>query len=642
VLVAVPGLRWQDLEAIDAEHVMPLLDGSALLSVRSIGPETSTLEGYLAVGAGNRLEPDGAADRVVTVTGCAAELIADARAGADDDLNGAEPGALGTALHAAGKSTAVFGSPVAISALMDADGCVDVAGAAEASVFDADVTLIELGGLETESSAAERAVALREIDERLGRLAIPDDATVMLFAPSAPDDADEVLVVGVRDVPGDSSNNASNNASRQRGPTAALVSPSTRRAGYVQLIDLGPTVLDVLGLDAPSSMSGTVIAAADSDSDAVDPAVRAERYANTAERVAFRDRAVGPVSVVLVVLLVLCGAAALAGRNRPARMLAPIVAVYPTLTFLMGLVPYHELPLDFVVVAIPVLSMLVAAVVVSSTSRWGPWAPITLLIGALWLMLIVDIVTGGALQINTPLGYSPTVAGRFQGFGNLSFGLVGAASIVVALVPVLWPAVGARFGLTVIGWASWVGAITVLAVAAPPFGSDVGGTLAVVPAFAALLAVLSGRRIRIASAALVAAGAVAVVVVLAFIDRSRAPSARTHLGRFLDDALGGRGWLIIRRKLHGNLSILTSSFWSIVLIAVIAIIVGYAWRRRATVSRALEHRPAVRGFLAGFAIVAVLGFALNDSGLAVPAIMFGVAIPWLVAVLVPVVARAGR
>jgi len=56
----------------------------------------------------------------------------------------------------------------------------------------------------------------------------------------------------------------------------------------------------------------------------------------------------------------------------------------------------------------------------------------------------------------------------------------------------------------------------------------------------------------------------------------------------------------------------------------------------------VRARPPLRVFLVGFAVVAFLGFALNDSGLAVPAIMGAVVVPWLVASLVPVVKRAGR
>ena len=180
------------------------------------------------------------------------------------------------------------------------------------------------------------------------------------------------------------------------------------------------------------------------------------------------------------------------------------------------------------------------------------------------------------------------------------------------------------------------------AVAAPAFGSDVGGTLAIVPAFAGLLTVMAGRRLRLWRSVLVGLSTIGVVTALAFVDRSRAPSSRTHLGRFLDELIDGDGWLIIRRKLHGNLSILTSSFWSIVLVVVVAGTVAGAWRRRERLVAVLDGHPVVRPFLTGFAIVAVLGFALNDSGLAVPAVMCNVAVPWLVVTMLPVVKRAGR
>ena len=628
VLIAIPGLRWQDLDAIPTEHLQPLLAATALLSVRSIGPQTSTLEGYLALGAGNRLDVDRTAEVVEdlgdTDALCVPHLLARAVHQADDDLNGAVPGALGRVLRSAGRSTAVFGPTEGVAALMDASGCVNIRGGADTPTFDADVTLIQLDGLQIEASAADRTATLRSVDRQLGVMSLPDDATVIVFAPAAPGDEDEVVVVGVRDAPDSVAS------------VPSLVSPSTRRADYVQLTDLGPTVLDVLGLDQADSMSGTVVSATPSDQSRIGPRVTV--LADRAERVQFRDRAVGPVSVVLVVMSVLCGVAGLARRARIARMLAPIIAAYITISFLMGLVPYHQLPLDFVVVAVPALAAFVAAVVVGSTSRWGPWAPVSLLLGALLLTMVIDVVTGGSLQINTPLGYSPTVAGRFQGFGNLSFGLVGASAVVVAVAALQWR----NFRLPVLGWASWVGVVTTIAVAAPAFGSDVGGTLAIVPAFAGLLTVMAGRRLRLWRSVLVGLSTIGVVTALAFVDRSRAPSSRTHLGRFLDELIDGDGWLIIRRKLHGNLSILTSSFWSIVLVVVVAGTVAGAWRRRERLVAVLDGHPVVRPFLTGFAIVAVLGFALNDSGLAVPAVMCNVAVPWLVVTMLPVVKRAGR
>lgn len=629
VLVAVPGLRWQDLDAIATEHLEALLGASALLSVRSIGTETTPLEGYLAFGAGNRLDTDRTAELDDPDARCVPALVDQARDEADDGLNGAEPGALGTALHAAGLTTAVAGSTDAVVALMDAEGCVDRHDHIDGFVTPdhwADVTLIELGGLESEETAAARAEALASIDASIGALDLPADALVVLFAPSAPDGAGEVVVVGVRDVPGTMS------------APASMASPSTRRADYVQLTDLAPLVLERLGLEVPSAMSGTAAAATAADDDT--DADRTSRLADLSERVSARDELVGPVSVVLVVLTVMCGVAALARRGRLARMLAPIVIAYPTVTFLMGLVAFHQLPVDFVVVAVPVVAAVIAAVATSATARWGAWAPVATLASLLWLTLVVDVITGGTLQINTPLGYSPTVAGRFQGFGNLAFGLVAAAAMAVALlVAQLAPRVGLRRS---VHWSLWTGAITLVAVAAPAFGADVGGTLALLPAIAGLTTVLAGKPIKWWRAVAVMVATVAVVGVLAVIDRARPEESRTHLGRFLDELLDGDGWLIIRRKLDGNLSILTSTFWAYLLIALVIVGAVAAWRRRDALRSALRDRPLVHAFLTGFAIVAVLGFAVNDSGLAVPAIMTAVAVPWLVAVCVPVVRRAGR
>ena len=51
--------------------------------------------------------------------------------------------------------------------------------------------------------------------------------------------------------------------------------------------------------------------------------------------------------------------------------------------------------------------------------------------------------------------------------------------------------------------------------------------------------------------------------------------------------------------------------------------------------RALAERvPPIRAALAGLAVLAVLGFALNDSGIAVPGMMLGVIVPALVVLAV--------
>lgn len=658
LLISVPGLRWQDLDALDTPGLDRWLLAGALLSVRAIGSQTSLLEGYLTMNAGNRLSiEDVGTDRdpVPELTGdgsaCLPELVAQARTEADADLNGSMPGSLGSALTTGGLRSAVYGAPGAIAALMDEQGCVDQFSAVMAPgplELSADVTLVEFRGLEDTEVAAQRTAVITEIDAAVksfdldaqspGVRSLGADGgaarttAVIVVAPSAVAAGAEVTVLGYGVAGG----------AGDEIVGGSLFSATTRRGGYVALTDIAPTIVQLLEAgDIPEAMSGrpmTLDAARRADADAEGLGERIAGFADLADRVDFRDRAVAPVSVAFVVLIVLCGASVLGRRGRTARMLAPILAAYPTVTFLFGLVSYHRLPLAFFVVSTVVVAITLAAVSVSALSRFGPWAATTALSALLWAMMIVDVVAGGSLQINTPLGYTPTIAGRFQGFGNLAFGLVASTAMVTAVIGVL--RCGRQRGAVL--FAAWVGVVTLIAVAAPAFGSDVGGTLALIPAFGLMLLWLTGRRLSWLSALLAVAMSAVAVGLLAAIDLSRAEESRTHLGRFLDDLLHGRGGLILRRKLRGNVSILTSSFWSLILVGVVAVALMWCWRNRSTVAAAVAGRPAVAAFGIGWTTAAILGFALNDSGLVVPGVMLAGAISWLVCVMIVPMTRAER
>jgi hypothetical protein len=650
VIISVPGLRWQDLAALDTPGLDRDLSAAAMLSVRSIGSETSVLEGYLALNAGNRIEiapPSPVSLRPVpSNTGrpgsaCLPHVVADATTSANDDLNGAHPGALGSALAEQGIATAVFGESRAIAGLMDASGCVGRFGAIAdlASLPDlfgiGTVTMLEYAGLESTNVASERTSIIDAIDASVANLDLATDTQVIVVAPAAVNDAAEVTVVGLR-----------SGAGGAEIASTPLVSASTRRAGYVTLTDIAPTVLQVLGIDVPAAMSGTTMTLV-AASDAAGAPGSAAAFADVAERVKFRDRAVGPVSVAFVALVVLCALSVLVRRARLARSLAAVIMVYPTLTYLSGLVAYHRLPLSFYVVIILTGSVVIAAAATSLVGRFGAWAATTVLAAALWLTLGVDVVTGGALQINTPFGYTPTIAGRFQGLGNVAFGFVASAAMIVAVLGLLVLRADSAAGMSRRVWwsvwlAGWTGVVTIVAVAAPTFGSDVGGTLAVVPAFGLLVLSATGRRVGWRRALLAVGAGVAAMVALAAIDYARDPAAQTHLGRFVGDLLHGDGPLVLRRKLRGNIAILTSSVWSVLL--VIVIVVGVTWcsRHRSMLQSAMAARPYARVFLVGWGTAAVLGFALNDSGIAIPAVMGSIALAWLVGAVVPVRKRVPR
>ena len=119
-------------------------------------------------------------------------------------------------------------------------------------------------------------------------------------------------------------------------------------------------------------------------------------------------------------------------------------------------------------------------------------------------------------------------------------------------------------------------------------------------------------------------------------DRARPEEDRTHLGRLVsrvaDD--GGGGFLeVIERKLGSNISILTSSVWTLTIPFALGLLIYLARRRSGFLRDLQEQVPGIRAMLAGGLLVAVLGFALNDSGVAVPAMMFAILLPYLTYVL---------
>ncbi|MEZ5238130.1 MAG: hypothetical protein R2716_04040 [Microthrixaceae bacterium] len=162
---------------------------------------------------------------------------------------------------------------------------------------------------------------------------------------------------------------------------------------------------------------------------------------------------------------------------------------------------------------------------------------------------------------------------------------------------------------------------------APMLGADVGGALTLVPAAGVTAWMLLGWRIRMRTAVLGAVVTVLVVVGFGLVDLARPAAEQTHLGRlFSDIGANGAGAFetVVLRKLNANLSVLTSSIWTLMLplvFAAVAIVIWWApWRLRRIAERIPEERAAV----AGLVVAMVLGFALNDSGISVPGMMLGV------------------
>jgi len=466
-----------------------------------------------------------------------------------------------------------------------------------------------------------QSALLRDFDALVGEL----------LARVGPDDA--VLVVG-----------PAHGGGTGRLTLAALAAPGvepglarsayTRRSGIVSIVDVGPTILELLGLERPDEMEGKPMERGTTGGNFGD---RYDWLVDVDEAARFRDRMIADVTTWFVVLQVLLTIAALVGFARFPRALRwvevaalALLAFLPA-TFIAGLAPFHDWGALAYWSFLAGFALVTGVVVYATTSRTG----ITPLIVALVLVvgvLVVDLVTGAHLQFNTSLGYSPTVAGRFAGIGNLAYSQLAAGAVLLAGLVAY--ALGGRRGARV---AVAVLAVAVLVDGAPFWGADVGGVLSMVPAFAIAATMLLGWRVRGRTILVGALGALVVIGGFAAFDASRPEGDRSHLGRFVHTTADG-GWdasaTVIERKISANLDVLFSSVWTVMLPLVLAGIAYMVYRAPGRMRGIYERVPPLRASLVGLAIVAALGFALNDSGIAIPGVMLGVLTPVLVVVTI--------
>jgi hypothetical protein len=165
----------------------------------------------------------------------------------------------------------------------------------------------------------------------------------------------------------------------------------------------------------------------------------------------------------------------------------------------------------------------------------------------------------------------------------------------------------------------------------PALGADVGGVLALVPAGLVMLLLLAGRRVRWTQVVAIGGAAVVALGAFAAIDLARPEEEQTHVGRFAAQVVdGGAGvGTVLERKLGANLSLLFSSVWALVIPVALAFLIFLVWRRPSVLRQLEGAVPGLRALLVGAVVLAVLGGGLNDSGVAVPAMMMGVLLPYV-------------
>ncbi len=686
LIISLPATSWADLKSGDDPNLRKLFSQSAIADMitRTAGRKSSIAAGYTALGAGGRASATtvlaaqafetteaygdsnaGAVYRQRTgheATSGIVHLGLEALVKENQEgLYDPKIGALGDSLAKAGLSRAVVANgdgaqPViddpllpyqraAVNALMDSQGRVP-AGTVSDALLEPDphaafgvrtdndaayrafsdawskggVVLVEGSDLQRadqytefltdEQAIAQKRAALHRVDELVGRMlrdVDPAHDAVFVVSPASPRRGSGLAVTGIR------------------APGVApdfLRSATSRRDGFVYVIDIAPTVLDLLGLDVPKAMEGRVmeVVPGPAQGERVNTLVRAN------EDAVFRDSKVMTANnIVLVLSIVLAAVAVLAAwrRGRRSAAVARFVAL-AVLGFLFA--TYVAEPLHFgssdngaaYFAFLVVVAVLFAAVCRLLGGR-RPYLPLGIAPAATVALHVLDLLAGARFELNTVFGYSATVGIRVAGQGNITFSQLTAAVLLLGGLAV-WRRPGRRTVVAVIAMM----AITLLVMAAPQAGGDFGSALAGAPAFGLFAWLLLGRTIRARTVAILAAVLVGAGLVAGFADLMRPRDQQTHVGRFFDELLNGApgdSLLTIRRKLDANLASFggTKLLW---VLPVVALLVWFLWRVGGSRIKPLFRTvPVVRQTLLALAVVAVLGYALNDSGVAIPAVM---------------------
>lgn len=679
VVFTLPGVTWEDVQTFEPPELLQLTESGAAgsMSVRTNSSRTTYASGFATIGAGARLDggtiagapvgslrTDGVFEVDVQVAGTSEieEL-------ADSTGYGAVGGALASALElpviAIGNGDPGMPPPTPLRygrytllSAMDPDGVVELAAtgpsllevhrgapfgvrtnqaaleeALDAALDQCAVIIVDQGdllradllaGIKDEPLDEQRREALLRADDVLAHISAqldPSRDLLLVASPTSPA-WEPVARLGVAVAVG---------PGFVAGET--LESASTRRTGIVTLPDIAPTILDFLHLDRPDAMNGRPFVSVPTGGDPIEAAADLDAesvFIDGVKNGINTTFVLFQIAVYLLALLLLSwrerrrheAAGAALGRTLEAAGLW--IVAFPISTFLAGVLPAHDLGLlPYVLAIVGIDAVLVAAV-------WLVRKPaldrLLVMSAGTLAFLSLDLIFGSRLQMNTVFGYSPIVAGRFSGAGNISFSVLAATAVLTAALIVHRWGTGRR----ALGLAALLFLVVIVVDGAPQFGSDVGGVIALVPGFTITWMLLAGIRPSLRTLGIALVGAVAALAIFLAIDLSRPAAARTHLSRLFED-VRARGfgilWDTIARKAEANLRVFRTSIYTLFVPPALG---AMAWLLRRPVGQwhemAARYPKLWQGMIAGL-VVSLFGFATNDSGIVIPAVILSFLVP---------------
>ncbi|MFC5821077.1 hypothetical protein [Nonomuraea harbinensis] len=501
-----------------------------------------------------------------------------------------------------------------------------------------------------------RQEAAAAADRRVGEFlaVLPKDTTV--------------LVAGISDVsPGAHLHVAM--ATGERYPAGHLTATSTRQDALVAIQDLTATAIHLTGLEPPRQVVGRPWQPGGATGRSTQETVAELADADLASQVLREVR--GPFFAVFVAVQLLFYAfAALALRRRrsaappdargagagdtaaeaggaggidvagASRLLVTVQVVsvmsggIAVATFLAQLVPWWSLPAPMAALIVTIVAM---AGLITGLAFAGPWrahvlGPLTVVALVTSVAMLGDVMTGSHLQVNAVSGYEPVTGGRFYGFSNIAFAIYATGTVLGLAGIAQWLRGKGAPRAAVMTVCVLYGGLAVFADGSPAWGADFGGVPAFVAGLSVFLILLSGGRVSFVKLLVVGLVGAVLIGAISVADWARPAGQRTHLGTFVQQVIDGQAWTVVSRKFGAMVGV-TVGNWSLTLLSLVALAFLFLVLARpsrwgaSALGQAYAHAPALRAGLIGALTCAFIGFLMNDSGIAIPAMALTVAVP---------------
>ncbi|NJC71819.1 hypothetical protein HC031_19140 [Planosporangium thailandense] len=630
IIAGAAGLRWDDVNPTDTPTVWKLAGSGSIgaLSVRSAHRPTCPGDGWLTVGAGTYAartsgRVDGACPPLAVGLdhpGAGGAFLSDAERQRIVSLNrdlpwGAQPGVLAESV----RCTTTIGPGAALAAARPfgridwySDTLPDHPAELLAGCM---MSIVDLGTVAGDRAA--RRAAARAVDARLAQVvAARPPRSLLLLAGVSDSGTDARLHVALAQGPGYTG--------------GLLTSPSTGRAGYLQLTDLAPTTLAALRRPTPSTLFvGSPAVVAGGRPASLTAAVR--RLDDADRKVVVQRPMAGRFFTVLALFQLALFVAAiplLRRARRPAGPVAPVpnppwfergvevllvaAALAVPGALVAGLVPWWRTPVPevlFGIVTLAVVGAATAAVTVVGTRRrvLGPLGGVA---GLVAVVMAADVLTGSRLQLNSVVGYSAAAGGQFAGLAAVGFGVFTAGALVAA---------GCVAQHVVRQWRpvvfAVIGGTAVLVAGSPYLGADAAGAVGLTAGVCVAAAMSTGGWLTFPRIAWALLAGIAVTSAFALLDMHRPVSQRGSVGRFLSHLGDGTGRLVLHPIESDNVVATATSPLTLLVFGAAVMLFFALLRPWGGLKRLFGLYPAVRASLAGTAVATVIAGLLQGAGL---------------------------